>query len=36
LGHPIGKFRSVANRIVDMKLRYETARLLIYKVDWLM
>jgi len=26
----------VANRIVDMKLRYETARLLIYKVGWLM
>src|SRR6266699_7013084 len=35
-GQPIGKFQSVANRIVDMKLRYETARLLIYKVDWLM
>jgi alkylation response protein AidB-like acyl-CoA dehydrogenase len=26
----------VANHIVDMKLRYETARLLIYKVGWLM
>src|SRR6266542_3009043 len=35
-GQPIGKFPSVANRIVDMKLRYETARLLIYKVGWLM
>src|SRR6266567_2224194 len=35
-GQPIGKFQSVANRIVDMKLRYETARLLTYKVDWLM
>jgi alkylation response protein AidB-like acyl-CoA dehydrogenase len=35
-GRPIGKFQSVANRIVDMKLRYETARLLIYKVGWLM
>jgi alkylation response protein AidB-like acyl-CoA dehydrogenase len=35
-GQPIGKFQSVANRIVDMKLRYETARLLIYKVGWLM
>jgi hypothetical protein len=34
-GQPIGKFQSVANRIVDMKLRYETARLLIYKVGWL-
>jgi alkylation response protein AidB-like acyl-CoA dehydrogenase len=35
-GQPIGKFQSVANRLVDMKLRYETARLLIYKVGWLM
>src|SRR5438034_1794671 len=35
-GQPIGKFQSVANRIVDMKLRYETARLLFYKVGWLM
>src|SRR6267143_1219730 len=35
-GRQIGKFQSVANRIVDMKLRYETARLLIYKVGWLM
>lgn len=35
-GHSIGKFQSVANRIVDMKLRYETSRLLIYKVGWLM
>jgi alkylation response protein AidB-like acyl-CoA dehydrogenase len=35
-GQAIGKFQSVANRIVDMKLRYETARLLIYKVGRLM
>jgi alkylation response protein AidB-like acyl-CoA dehydrogenase len=35
-GQPIGKFQSVANRIVDMQLRYETARLLLYKVGWLM
>src|SRR5262245_7065232 len=35
-GQPIGKFQSVANRIVDMKLRIETARLMIYKVGWLM
>ena len=35
-GQPIGKFQSVANHIVDMKLRFETARLLIYKVGWLM
>jgi alkylation response protein AidB-like acyl-CoA dehydrogenase len=31
----IGKFQSVANRIVDMKVRLETARLLLYKVAWL-
>jgi alkylation response protein AidB-like acyl-CoA dehydrogenase len=35
-GQSIGKFQSVANRIVDMKLRYETARMLLYKVGWLM
>ena len=34
-GQPIGKFQSVANRIVDMKLRLETARLLLFKVAWL-
>jgi len=34
-GKPIGKFQSVANRIVDMKVRLETARLLLYKVAWL-
>ena len=30
----IGKFQAVANRIVDMKMRLETARLLLYKVAW--
>ncbi len=34
-GKPIGKFQSVANRIADMKLRLETARLLLYKTAWL-
>jgi len=34
-GQPIGSFQSVANRIVDMKVRLETARLLLYKVAWL-
>jgi alkylation response protein AidB-like acyl-CoA dehydrogenase len=34
-GQPIGKFQAVANRIVDMKIRLETARLLLYKVAWL-
>lgn len=31
---PIGKFQSVANRIVDMKLRLETSRLLLYRTAW--
>jgi alkylation response protein AidB-like acyl-CoA dehydrogenase len=31
----IGKYQSVANRIVDMKVRLETARLILYKVAWL-
>ena len=30
-GKPIGKFQTVANRIVDMKLRLETCRPLVYK-----
>ena len=34
-GKPIGQFQTVANRIVDMKVRLETARLLLYKVAWL-
>lgn len=34
-GQPIGKFQSVSNRIADMKMRIETARLLLYKVAWL-
>ncbi len=34
-GQPIGKFQSVANRIVDMKIRLETSRLLLYQVAWL-
>jgi alkylation response protein AidB-like acyl-CoA dehydrogenase len=33
-GKAIGKFQSVANRIVDMKLRLETSRLLLYNVAW--
>jgi L-prolyl-PCP dehydrogenase len=32
---PIGKFQSVANKIVDMKVRLETSRLLLYRVGWL-
>ena len=34
-GQQIGKFQSVANKIVDMKVRLETARLILYKVAWL-
>ena len=34
-GQPIGKFQSVGNRIADMKVRLETARLILYKVAWL-
>lgn len=34
-GQTIGKFQSVANRIAEMKVRLETARLLLYKVAWL-
>jgi L-prolyl-PCP dehydrogenase len=30
----IGKFQSVSNRIADMKVRLETARLILYKVAW--
>ena len=32
---PIGKFQSVANKLVDMKVGLETARLLLYKVAWM-
>ena len=34
-GQAIGKFQSVSNRIADMKMRIETARLLLYKTAWL-
>lgn len=34
-GKPIGKFESISNRLADMKVRLETARLLVYKVGWL-
>jgi alkylation response protein AidB-like acyl-CoA dehydrogenase len=34
-GQPIGRFQSVSNRIADMMVRLETARLLLYKVAWL-
>ena len=34
-GQPIGKFQSISNKIADMYLRLEAARLMIYKVAWL-
>ncbi|MBX7167426.1 MAG: acyl-CoA dehydrogenase family protein [Pirellulales bacterium] len=34
-GQSIGKFQSVANKVVDMKLRLETARQLLYHGAWL-
>ncbi len=34
-GQAIGKFQSIANKIADMSLRLEAARLLIYRVAWL-
>jgi alkylation response protein AidB-like acyl-CoA dehydrogenase len=34
-GKAIGKYQSIANKIVDMKVRMETARLLLYKVAWM-
>jgi alkylation response protein AidB-like acyl-CoA dehydrogenase len=34
-GQPIGKFQHVAGRIVEMKLRVETARQLLYHSAWL-
>ena len=34
-GQPIGKFQSISNKIADMYLRLETARLLIYRIAWL-
>lgn len=34
-GKPIGKFQSVANKIVDMKLRLDASRPLVYRIGWL-
>ncbi|HRI63329.1 MAG TPA: acyl-CoA dehydrogenase family protein [Polyangium sp.] len=34
-GQPIGKFQSISNRLAEMKVRLETARLLLYKTAWL-
>jgi alkylation response protein AidB-like acyl-CoA dehydrogenase len=34
-GQPIGRFQAVAHKIVDMKIRLETARMLLYRLGWL-
>jgi alkylation response protein AidB-like acyl-CoA dehydrogenase len=34
-GQSIGKFQSVANRVVDMKVRLDTCRPLVYRIGWL-
>lgn len=33
-GQPVGQFQSVSNRIVDMKLRLEVSRVLLYRMAW--
>ncbi len=35
-GTPIGTFQAVAHKLVDMKIRLETARLLLYRLGWLL
>lgn len=34
-GAPISKFQAVSHRIVDMRVRVETARMLLYRMAWL-
>jgi alkylation response protein AidB-like acyl-CoA dehydrogenase len=34
-GKPIGQFQMIASKLVDMKLRLETSRALLYKAAWL-
>ena len=34
-GQPIGKFQAVANRLVDMRMRWETSRWLLYQMAWM-
>jgi alkylation response protein AidB-like acyl-CoA dehydrogenase len=34
-GKSIGKFQSVANRVVNMKVRLDTCRPLVYRIGWL-
>jgi alkylation response protein AidB-like acyl-CoA dehydrogenase len=34
-GKPISQFQSVSNRVVDMKVRLETCRMLLYRLAWM-
>jgi alkylation response protein AidB-like acyl-CoA dehydrogenase len=34
-GKPIGSYQAVSHRLVDMKVRLESARLLLYRAGWL-
>jgi alkylation response protein AidB-like acyl-CoA dehydrogenase len=34
-GRPIGSFQAVSHKLVDMRLRLDTARLLLYRLGWL-
>ncbi|HEX6290018.1 MAG TPA: acyl-CoA dehydrogenase family protein [Herpetosiphonaceae bacterium] len=34
-GKPIGSFQAISHKLVDMKLRIELAKLLLYKIGWL-
>jgi alkylation response protein AidB-like acyl-CoA dehydrogenase len=34
-GEPIGKFQLVSSKVIDMRIRLETARALLYKTAWL-
>ncbi|HEX5467809.1 MAG TPA: acyl-CoA dehydrogenase family protein [Gaiellaceae bacterium] len=35
-GRPIGSFQAVGHKIVDMKLRLETSKLMLYRLGWLL
>jgi L-prolyl-PCP dehydrogenase len=34
-GKPIGKYQSVSNKLVEMRMRLETSRLLLYRTAWM-
>jgi len=34
-GQPIGKFQSISNKIVDMKVQIELSKLMLFKIGWL-